>query len=174
MKSWTFWLRLIVSVATCLFIFWWLDWSEVGDMIKTANLFWLIAVFVSINLDRFFMAYKWNLLLKDSDASVPMTTAVKAYYVSSLWSFFLPSSVGPDAVRAIWLSKKGQDSATIISSVVIERLFGAFALTIVALGGLALSTLYFDLRSSALFTIIFFLCSKINSQTSFSKSESHN
>lgn len=156
MKKPGFWARTIVSVAACLLLLGWINWDEFSDTVKEANGYWLFTVFLLLHMDRLFMAYKWRILLRTSGVSVSTMTTVKAYYIGSFWSFFLPS-VGGDVVRISWLIRKakGQSSAIIASSAVIERLLGALALAIVASGSFILSTVYFGLRLPALSRIIF-------------------
>jgi uncharacterized protein (TIRG00374 family) len=151
------WVRATVSVTTCGGLFWWIDWRGVGGVLKAANGYWLVAAFIIMHVDRFFMAYKWLMLVRATDVPVSATAAVQAYYVSSFWAFFLPSSVGADAVRIIWLSKKVQRGATIASSVIIERLLGMLALAIVAVGGLVVFTVFIDVKVPGLSSTVWLL-----------------
>ncbi len=156
-SKWGFWVKTIVSVIACLLLLWLVDWHEFGDTLKRANLYWLCVVFVIIHIDRVFMAYKWTILLRVLGLPVSLKTAAKAYYVGSFWSTFLPISVGGDVVRAGWLIKEVQSDARIISSVVVERLLGALALAIVALGSVILLIMSPSLGLPVFSKIIFLL-----------------
>lgn len=154
MRNWALLARIIVTIATCVLLFWLIDWNKFGSTLKAANVYWLFAVFVIMHMDRLFMAYKWTILLRASGVPVSIGTTVKAYYIGSFWSSFLPT-IGGDAVRASWLIKKEQRAAIIVSSIIIERFLGTLALALTALGGFVLFIVYLDLRLPALSVIIF-------------------
>lgn len=159
MKNRGLWAKIIVTVATCILLLWLIDWNKFVNTLKAANGYWLFAVFVIIHMDRLFMAYKWAILLRTSGVLVSTGTIIKAYYIGSFWSSFLPSSIGGDAVRVGWLVKKVQvDAIVISSSIIVERFLGTLALAIGALGGLILLMLYLDLKLPALsIAILLFL-----------------
>ena len=45
------------------------------------------------------MAWKWWLLVRSRDAALGLWAAVRAYYLASFAGYFLPMTVGADAVR---------------------------------------------------------------------------
>lgn len=158
MNDWRKWINVAVSVVSCAVIALLIDWREAADVWLRADPYWLCAGFVLIHLDRMFMAVKWKMLLRYSPVKVSQSTAIQAYYVSSFWSTFLPSSIGADAVRTVWLSKKGADGAVILSSIIVERVFGALALAVVAVAGVIVFSTQNKLDDPAMIiTIIAFL-----------------
>ena len=154
MSKLRFWGKLIVSLAGCAILAWWMDWKQTIDILTKADGYRLLLAFAIIHLDRAFMAYKWTLLLRGLGVTASRITALQAYYVSSFWSTFLPASVGGDIVRAGWLIGKGHRSTRIISSVIIERLLGASALAVVSLGSMFLLTFRTNLSFPVVFTTI--------------------
>jgi uncharacterized protein (TIRG00374 family) len=152
-----FWARTAVSLAICSVLFWWIDWSGVGEMLRQAKGYWLLAALIAVNADRLLMAYKWRMLLSGSNTALPMKVAVQAYYVGEFWSQFLPSSVGADAARIVWLMRRIGSGPAIISSIVVERILGALALAIVALVAVGLFTMYSSSNVSAFLTIVLLL-----------------
>ncbi len=137
-----FWLKLVVSLGACVLLIWLVDWNEFSTILVRGDPLWLLVVFGLIHLDRIFMASKWAMLLRALGMQVSTGTAIKAYYVGSFWSSFLPVSVGGDVIRVSWLAKEGHAASEVIPSVVVERLLGALALALVALFSLALFVIY--------------------------------
>ena len=82
-------------------------------------------------LDRVTMACKWWLLLRARRLAVPLGTAVRTYFASSLYGLVLPVTVGADAVRVFALRHAGIPDVT--ASIVIERSLGFIAMASVAL-----------------------------------------
>jgi uncharacterized protein (TIRG00374 family) len=157
MRNKAFWARAAVSLAICSLLFWWIDWSEVGEMLRQASGYWLLAALIAVNADRLLMAYKWRMLLSGSDAALSIKVAVQAYYVGEFWSSFLPSSVGGDAARIVWLMRRVEAGPVIISSIVVERVLGALALAMVALVGVGLFTMHSTSDVSAFLTVVLLL-----------------
>jgi len=145
MKRWTLYARVIVTIAICVLIVRFIDWNTLSNTLQEAKGNWIAAFILIHVVDRLFMAYKWRLLLRESGVSVSGVNTIKAYYIGSFWSYFLPSSIGGDAIRASWLMKKrGGGGAIILSSIVIERLLGSVASAIVALGSVGLLVVHFQ------------------------------
>src|SRR5262245_3757425 len=66
----------------------------------------LVAAAVGVGLvDRVLMIGKWYPLLRIQAPSVGLWRAARAYLVGNFAGFFLPSTVGPDVVRAIALGR---------------------------------------------------------------------
>jgi glycosyltransferase 2 family protein len=139
-------MKSVLIIITLLFFLFWINWRECLDTLKVANIYWLLAVFVIIHIDRLFMVYKWAILLRKSGTSISASTALKSYYIGSFWGTFLPSSVGGDVVRIGWLIKEVKNRVILISSIIIERIFGALAQAIVAFASFILLTEYVSIR----------------------------
>jgi len=145
-KSVWFWARFLVTALACGAVWWWVDWSQFVQKLRTADIVLLLVAFAIIHIDRVFMAWKWNILLRNLGLPISVGTATQGYYVGSFWSTFLPMSIGGDVVRVTWLMTRVQvGGAQIVSSVIVERLFGVLALAIAVLGSLVIGTIYADM-----------------------------
>ena len=91
----------------------------------------MLAVVALATLDRLLMAWKWWLLVRSRDASLGLWAAVRAYYLASFAGYFLPMTVGADAVRIGALAGTSR-TAVLVASVVLERLIGALAQAVLA------------------------------------------
>lgn len=145
---------MILSLSACAVLFKMVDWVDFAHRLKSANGYWLFAVFLNMNLDRFLMTYKWRMLIKGLGVPIKFRSALKAYYVGTFWSNFFPASVGADVVRISWCLGEGQNGSKIVSSVFIERLLGILALGIVAMGSLILAIFSYKLKLHSIFGIV--------------------
>jgi glycosyltransferase 2 family protein len=100
------------------------DFSEVLSTLATLHPGYVLLILGLVTLDRFFMAFKYNVLLKARGLHVPFVHVLKTYYIGNFMGFFLPATVGMDAVRIWHLSQYGYNVAIVTSAVLIERLLG--------------------------------------------------
>ena len=143
-----------MSIGSCIVLYRMVDWSNFAHSLKSANIYWIFFAYVNMNLDRFFMSYKWYLLIRGLGVPIKFSSTLKAYYVGAFWSTFLPASIGADLVRVGWCINEGQSGSKIVSSVFIERLLGILALGIVALASLILAIYHYKLKLHSVFGIV--------------------
>jgi uncharacterized membrane protein YbhN (UPF0104 family) len=123
--------RLAVSLALLLLLLLFVDWSRLGARFGAADPIVMLGVVGLATADRLLMAWKWWLLVRGRDATLGLWAAIRAYYLASFAGYFLPMTVGADAVRVGALAGAGR-TAVLVASVVLERLIGALAQAVVA------------------------------------------
>jgi uncharacterized membrane protein YbhN (UPF0104 family) len=131
-------LRFAVSLALLALLVLFVDWRHLGARLAAASPLLMLAIVGLATIDRLLMAWKWWLLVRGRDASLSLWAAVRAYYLASFVGYFLPMTVGADAVRVGALARAGR-TAILVASVVLERLIGALAQAVLA--GLSVVTL---------------------------------
>ncbi len=128
--------RLCLSFTLVLYFFSTVDFKGTLKPITSAGWLFLGLTAVLANLDRFLMAYKWNVLLKSKGMLFGFGELIRSYYIGTFWGIFLPSGVGGDIVRAYRVSTRNGGTEEVVSSIVVERLLGMIATFIMALVGL--------------------------------------
>ena len=98
----------------------------------------LVTVLFLVALDRLAMVARWLLVLRSSGQRLGLASLTRIFLVSSFLGSALPTSVGADALRAYQLSNRTDNASEAIASVAIDRLVGAFALTLLAMLGVTL------------------------------------
>lgn len=84
-------------------------------------------------LAQLYSALRWKVILGAS--APPWIYLFRLYLVGNFFSLFLPSSIGGDAVRTIAAARTTARTGEVVSSVLLDRLFGVAALLIyLALG----------------------------------------
>jgi uncharacterized protein (TIRG00374 family) len=88
-------------------------------------------------LDRFSMAYKWNILLRARGCLLSHWAAFRLYLASGFVGYVIPASVGSDVFRAARLSLAGRSVSSVSATIVLERVLGLLAILTLSSVGLA-------------------------------------
>jgi uncharacterized protein (TIRG00374 family) len=116
-----------MGIGLLLLLLWRVDWQEMLRIAKQAQPN-LIALAIAIALLTVVpRVLRWRVLLISQGTREPLAQLVGIYMVSNFFNNFLPSDVGGDSVRMVRLSRLTGRSADAVSSVLIERLLGLFA-----------------------------------------------
>jgi uncharacterized protein (TIRG00374 family) len=99
----------------------------------SASLSLLLLVYSLDLVGCFLVAWRWTVLLQVHGVSAPLTVLMKSVMVASFFNNFLPSTVGGDAMRAYDSYRLGQSKGTAVSAVLVDRLLGLVALSLLAL-----------------------------------------
>jgi uncharacterized protein (TIRG00374 family) len=83
------------------------------------------------------MAYKWGLLLHVQAIRLPLWLNASIYSAATMVGTILPSTVGADAMRVLWLSRRKHDTTGVASSIFVERLAGFAVSSVLASLGAA-------------------------------------
>lgn len=131
----TFSLKFIFSFSILIYIF-----AKVApvnmilQVIKKANILWLLASFSLHALGIFISAYRWQILIHAQGDRVPLGFLAKSYLVGNFFNNFLPTRFGGDIVR-IWDGSRYSRSLLKSSAIVlVERLTGVIVLLAFAFG----------------------------------------
>ena len=124
-------LRLLISLSLLLWLGFTIRWPELEQALLQVEAIWLLAAAGLVILSMLISVRKWQVLLQAQGMSVPWVDLWKAYWVGMFFNNFLPSSIGGDAVRILWVGKRGRDVPGAAASVIMER--------IIATAGLALT-----------------------------------
>ena len=120
-------LRLGVSIGLVTFVLWRAGLGEIAAIIGRISLAGGALVVLLHTGDRLLMSYKWHRLLRTRGVEVGLGEAIRAYYVSSFASIFLPMTVGADMVRITVMRSSRANSETVIASIALERALGALS-----------------------------------------------
>ena len=93
----------------------------------------LLGTYLVANIDRFLMAWKWNYLLGVITKPLDFIIAMQIYCSSQLFGFFLPSTLGADAIRIVCTTAENRQATEVTASVIIERVFGVLASLVVCI-----------------------------------------
>lgn len=87
-------------------------------------------------LDRFSMAFKWNILLRARGLRLSPWAAFRIYLASGFVGYVIPASVGSDVFRVARLSFAGRSGTKVSATIVLERVLGLLAILSLSFVGL--------------------------------------
>src|ERR1044071_8257627 len=96
-------LKLIVSLGILAYIFTkFVDIRQLGTTLVRANWFYFTAAVFVYFLVSGLSAYRWHLLVKPQDLTVPFRKILAFYFLGMYFNFFLPSSIGGDVFKVYY------------------------------------------------------------------------
>jgi hypothetical protein len=121
------WLRPLVGLALLAFLLWRVNWLELGQIARQARLGYIaLAVCIAL-LTVLPRVWRWRALLVSQGTTESFRHLLTIYLVSNFFNNFLPSDVGGDSVRMLRLARRTGRSADAVTSVLVERMIGLFA-----------------------------------------------
>jgi uncharacterized protein (TIRG00374 family) len=145
-------LKLIVSVCLIGAIVWnHGGLAGVEEQIRRISFLYIVPVAALNLVDRGLMTYKWSLLLRGRGHKLPFLRGMMIYCASWVWGFFLPTTVGSDAIRAYCTSRMGFDSREVVASIIVERFVGFLTSLVLMILSLALLTSMGSLGGQVMF-----------------------
>jgi glycosyltransferase 2 family protein len=148
-------LKVAVSIVLIVVILRSVDLNALWNVLRHANPWYLAAALVISMAGVFVRAVRWQILVHDQGVPASLGELAALYFISFLFTNVLPSGIGGDAVRAYELSRTTQRGAEVVSTVLVDRFMGLFALQAIALIALIFSWWMIPLKIVA-FTVVIF------------------
>ncbi len=126
-------LKLAVSLGLLTWVILKVNWHEAWMYLGRVQL-WQIALYLSlVLLGMLISSYKWKILAENKKIHHPFWDYFKYYLTGTFVNNFMPSFIGGDTYRAYQVGRKEKKYAQAASTVVMDRLTGLIATTILAL-----------------------------------------
>jgi hypothetical protein len=121
-------LRIVISVGALLFLFWRVvSPGETLEVLRRAHLRYLLTAYLLFVLSLVIRAYRWTILLRGLDPTIPFRRLVRLYFVGQFFSSFLPTQFGGDVMRALELTED-TDASAAVGTVLLDRMTGLLVL----------------------------------------------
>ena len=134
MKSFTFILKLFLSVFLLGFLFFKIDATALQNLISGANGYLLLVAVIVIFAEVGLLIFAWFLILRLQGHQISYWQTYSIYVIGHFFGTFLPVNLGADIIRAYSLSKYISNATDAVSSMVTLRLSGLFSVFILVLG----------------------------------------
>jgi uncharacterized protein (TIRG00374 family) len=121
------WLRPLFGLGLLAFLLWRVDWQELTRILSQASLGYIGMALLIELLTVIPKVLRWRALLVTQGTREPFLRLFSIYLMGSFFNNFLPSNVGGDSVRMLRLGQLTGQGADAVSSVLVERLCGLFA-----------------------------------------------
>ena len=126
-------IRWILGIAIVTYLLTLIDFREFAQVLSKAHWGFVLLACVLVFIDRCWMGFKWQILLKAQGLGVSVSECIRVYFVSSFVGLVLPSSVGGDLVRLFSLSVPKGEREKVAASLVVEKLLSMMALLLLVM-----------------------------------------
>jgi len=134
LKSWSFWLRLSVTLAILIWLVRTNDLSVLAAELKAADTLWLILGFSCITLAIPCTTLRWWYLLKVQGIHLKLLNAGSLVMIGNFFNAFLPGSTGGDLIKIFYTIKQAPDrKARATLSILTDRVLGLIAILTVTM-----------------------------------------
>ncbi len=149
-------LRIIVGLGLIGYL---LATTDLGELMVVLRAwrgeYFVLAVLLGL-LRNVVFSYRWKVTLSASGIKVSLVTLLRLYFVGAFFNLFLPTALGGDVVRGYGLVRRLEEKLNAVTSVLVERIVGFFALVCIAL--LALFLGHQVIQEVSVTTFIITLC----------------
>lgn len=124
--------RVFFTSALCVWLLHTISWQALFSVLRTVT---LGMVMVSISIGAFgtvISSYQWRTLLQGERIRRDLADLIDLYLVGVAFSHFLPTGMGGDVVKAVYVGREAGNQAGSASAVVMSRVTGFFGMVVLA------------------------------------------
>lgn len=126
-------LKILVSVGLVFWLIERVDWTVVRAKLYDVSISLLLLYAVFQLIGNVVSARKWQIIASFKELHFTVKEGFFAYLTGAFINNFLPSTIGGDAYRGLWLAKRSDAKAASLSTVVFDRFIGLWTMAILAL-----------------------------------------
>jgi uncharacterized membrane protein YbhN (UPF0104 family) len=131
--------RLLVSAGILAWLATRIDVRHVASAFRGLRWEWWAGAVGLYIICQFLCCIRWKMLSRPLGFTEPLGRLTNIYFVGMFFNLFLPTSVGGDAVKAVYLARGSGRKLSAVASVLIDRASGLFALLLIACAAVAAS-----------------------------------
>jgi len=125
-------MKLIIAVALLLFLFRLANFDKFLEHVKHVTLWPLVVVVLLYFIGIYVSVVRWDCILRFYKLNNPHTRLFKGYLIGGFFNNFLPTSIGGDVYRYLFMKEKHPfSSQEVFCSLFVERGVGFLTLFIV-------------------------------------------
>jgi glycosyltransferase 2 family protein len=127
----SFFLKILVSAALITFFVWHVNFFHLLAAISQTKVSYLLIGLVLYPVGQIICAIKWRYLARALGINKDLKPMVGLYFIGMFFNLFLPTSIGGDITRGLYLNPSGKKSRSFLS-VLAERATGVLSMLILA------------------------------------------
>ncbi|MHC4956121.1 MAG: lysylphosphatidylglycerol synthase transmembrane domain-containing protein [Planctomycetota bacterium] len=129
-------LRVGISVGLLALLLRKIAPAELGEAFARAGSNWpqLLGAYSLPIFGILCAALRWQKLMEVQGAQMPLRRYCAAILVGNCFNQVLPSTIGGDVARSVWLTRPGDSAVVNLAVVTLDRAVGVFVLCLLALG----------------------------------------
>ncbi len=125
-------LKLVVTAGLVFWLIERVDWSSVGKELSGVSIGLLFLYVVFQLAGNLISAKKWQLIASYKGLHFTLKEGFFTYLTGAFINNFLPSTIGGDAYRGVWLAKRSGARAAAVSTVFFDRFIGLWTTAVLA------------------------------------------
>ncbi len=129
-------LKFIFGIGLIILFIRHIQWENFRETVVSVDVSFMIVGILLTFGNVFLAAYRWYVLLKALQITIPFMKVVKLLFVSTFFNTFLPGGFAGDVVRGLQTREEGTRIEDAFSSVFTDRILGLLGLVCLALIGL--------------------------------------
>ena len=154
-------LKIAISVGLIIFIAWKVDLSLFIGALKKTNVWLLLAGLSLYPFAQMISVLRWRYVAEKLGIRGKLGSMARLYFIGIFFNLFLPTSIGGDVTRAMYLQPSSEKTRLSFLSVVVERATGVLAMMIISsillvtrVGSPVPAWLRYGFPAASLFTLI--------------------
>jgi glycosyltransferase 2 family protein len=124
-------IKLLISIIIIIIIIKSISYESFKKEISNAKMSMILLAFFLLVSRVPIMALRWKILLNIRNSECSLLSLTKYYFLGFFFNAFLPSSIGGDVARGIYTIRDNISKEVAISSILLERYLGLFALVLI-------------------------------------------
>lgn len=129
-KRVVFFLKLLISVAGILFVFYKIPLEEICKNWTPATLTWLLLLILFTFVSMVIQANRWKGLLLEEGKKIPFRTFYAYIAIGYFFTAFLPGGFGGDVVKTLAFGKRFSQTSNSVAAILISRFQGLLTLVL--------------------------------------------
>jgi uncharacterized membrane protein YbhN (UPF0104 family) len=125
-------IKVAISVGVIVVIAWKVDLSLLLEALKQTRISFLLLGFVLYPMAQIICALKWRYLAQALGIKGKLGPMVRLYFIGIFFNLFLPTSIGGDITRGMYLQSSSGKTSLSFLSVFVERATGVLAMLIIS------------------------------------------
>ena len=130
-KVFHFVLKFIITSIILYFIYEKMDINEFVLYFKEISFNSLIIITIIAILKVNIESYRWYYILKSLKQEVKLRSLFSIYMIGGFFNIFLPSTIGGDALRIMYIKNERLSTLQAINTVLLERITGIYAMLLI-------------------------------------------
>jgi uncharacterized membrane protein YbhN (UPF0104 family) len=124
--------KLLISAVLMLFLLWQVDLFRVFAVLRHTNVIYLLIGLILFPAGQIICAIKWQYLARSMGIHRDLKPMVGLYFIGMFFNFFLPTAIGGDITRGLYLTSDSRSKRIAFLSVIVERGTGVMAMVLLA------------------------------------------
>ncbi len=125
--------RVVLTILLFAFLFKSLSWTSLFALLGKARRALILMGLIIGATGVVISSYQWRSLLQGESIRFDLADLIDLYLVGTAFSHFLPTGMGGDAVKAIYVGREAGNTEGSTSAVVMSRVTGFFGMLVIAL-----------------------------------------